>query len=181
VSIYEREIKVKIDCLDLNVVLEKNGSQEYMLKTNIGYYEKAVIEEIDSKLYLVKTPRTTVMVKEGIEGELYLGGTPVYIDKLEVKPARLVRKISKNTDAQKKSMASKKSRVFSELKSPLTGIVLEVKVEKGSSVRKGDVLFIIESMKMLNEIQAPRDGIIKEVKVSPGSKVKKNDVLIVFE
>ena len=55
---------------------------------------------------------------------------------------------------------------------PLPGTVLDVKVSAGQAVKAGDLLFIIEAMKMENEVLAPKDGTITKVLVSKGSSVE---------
>jgi glutaconyl-CoA decarboxylase len=63
---------------------------------------------------------------------------------------------------------------------PMPGNILEVKVKQGDSVKSGDVLLILEAMKMENEILAPKDGVIASVNVSKGSTVNSGDVLCVI-
>ena len=58
------------------------------------------------------------------------------------------------------------------VKAPLPGSVIEVKISSGQQVKKGDVVMLIEAMKMENEISAPKDGTIVSVLVSKGSKVE---------
>ncbi|RLI27190.1 MAG: hypothetical protein DRO52_00850 [Candidatus Hecatellales archaeon] len=65
-----------------------------------------------------------------------------------------------------------------EIRSPLSGKVLSVKVKVGEAVKKGQVLLIIDAMKMENEIISPSDGTVKSVKVSEGSTVNSGDLLI---
>jgi biotin carboxyl carrier protein len=67
------------------------------------------------------------------------------------------------------------------LKAAMPGLVVEVEVEPGQEVKKGDGLLIVEAMKMENEIKAPGPGVIKEIKVKPGQPVEKNQVLVVFD
>ena len=64
--------------------------------------------------------------------------------------------------------------------SPMPGTILSVNVQNGSAVKKGDVLMILEAMKMENEIMAPCDGTIASVNVSKGSAVETGAVLCVI-
>lgn len=66
------------------------------------------------------------------------------------------------------------------VKAPMPGIILDIKVSAGSSVKKGDILMILEAMKMENEIAAPVDGVIKQILVSKGATVETNDVMLVI-
>ncbi len=64
---------------------------------------------------------------------------------------------------------------------PLPGNVNEIKVAVGNQVNAGDVLIILEAMKMENEITAPIDGMIKELLVKKGQVVQSSELLIVIE
>lgn len=68
-----------------------------------------------------------------------------------------------------------------ELKAPMPGLVLDVQVNVGDVVSKGDGLIVLEAMKMENVLKASDDGTIKSIKASKGDSVNKNDVLIEFE
>jgi biotin carboxyl carrier protein len=63
---------------------------------------------------------------------------------------------------------------------PLPGTILEVAVREGDSVTAGQVLVIIEAMKMENEITSPQSGIIAQVLVSKGASVNTGDVMLVI-
>lgn len=64
---------------------------------------------------------------------------------------------------------------------PMPGTILDVRVKAGDSLRKGDVLMILEAMKMENEIVAPRDAIIIRILTSKGASVNTGDTLAVLE
>lgn len=65
--------------------------------------------------------------------------------------------------------------------SPMPGTILSVSVSAGSTVKKGDILMILEAMKMENEIMAPCDGRVASVGVQQGASVKTGDMLCVIE
>lgn len=78
--------------------------------------------------------------------------------------------------------AASVSNVKGELvKAPMPGGILDIKIDKGDSVKKGDILLILEAMKMENEITAPRDGIVTDILTSKGATVSLNDTLVVIE
>lgn len=60
---------------------------------------------------------------------------------------------------------------------PMPGTIVDVKISVGSQVKKGQVIIILEAMKMENEVLADRDGTITALNVSKGSNVKSGDVL----
>lgn len=66
------------------------------------------------------------------------------------------------------------------VKSPMPGTILGVNVKAGDTVKKGDVLCILEAMKMENEIMAPADSKVVQVVVGKGASVNSGDVLIVL-
>jgi len=67
------------------------------------------------------------------------------------------------------------------LKAPMPGMVVSVPVQPGQTVKKGDVLLILESMKMQNELRTPRDGVVGRVRVASGDRVEKKDTLLSVE
>jgi biotin carboxyl carrier protein len=64
---------------------------------------------------------------------------------------------------------------------PLPGRVLEVRVKEGTVIKRGDVLLVLEAMKMANEIRAPQDGTIAKVHVEAGTAVEKGQPMITLQ
>lgn len=64
------------------------------------------------------------------------------------------------------------------LKAPMPGLIVAVPVEEGQEVKKGQVLLILESMKMQNELKSPRDGKIGRIKVKTGESVEQKQTLL---
>ena len=64
---------------------------------------------------------------------------------------------------------------------PMPGTVLDVRVSAGQAVKAGDILLILEAMKMENEILAPHDGTIDTVSVAKGSAVNSGDALVSYK
>ena len=65
------------------------------------------------------------------------------------------------------------------LKAPMPGLIVAVPVEEGQLVEKGDILVILESMKMQNELKCPRAGTVSRVKVKAGDAVEQNMVIVI--
>jgi biotin carboxyl carrier protein len=64
------------------------------------------------------------------------------------------------------------------LKAPMPGLVVSVLVEEGQEITKGQVLLILESMKMQNELKAPRDGMMGRIRVKAGESVEQKQTLL---
>ena len=64
------------------------------------------------------------------------------------------------------------------LKAPMPGLIVAVPVQEGQIVEKGDILVILESMKMQNELKSPRAGTVNRVKVKAGDPVEQNIVMV---
>lgn len=67
-----------------------------------------------------------------------------------------------------------------DVKSPMPGLVIDVRVNEGTVVKKGDALVVLEAMKMENILKSPADGTVKKINVKKGMAVEKNQVLIYF-
>lgn len=84
---------------------------------------------------------------------------------------------SGGNDTSKTSKPTEKKGV-GHVKAPLPGTVLEIKTKVGDSVKVGDVLLIMEAMKMENNIKSDKSGTIKEIKVNVGDSVLEGDILV---
>ena len=67
------------------------------------------------------------------------------------------------------------------VKSPLPGVIIDIKVKEGDEVKKGQVILVLEAMKMENNINADRDGKVTAIKVNKGDSVLEGTDLIVIE
>ena len=73
-----------------------------------------------------------------------------------------------------------KEKQIADIRAPMPGLVLEIKVKPGDIIKKGDPILVLEAMKMENIIKADGDGEIKSISVAIGSSVEKNQVMIHF-
>jgi len=80
----------------------------------------------------------------------------------------------------KLGMSNANAHRVNDVKAPMPGLILEIKVQPGQEVKKGDPIMILEAMKMENILKSPGDGVVKEVKVQEKQNVEKNQVLILF-
>lgn len=74
--------------------------------------------------------------------------------------------------------APKGSAGATAVKAPMPGTLIKVNVKAGDSVKKGDVLCVLEAMKMENDILAPEDGVVATVEVAQGASVATDAVLV---
>ena len=112
--------------------------------------------------------------------ELEVNGTPftVEIEKEEKVTTRPVAKPAAATSAPAAAPATGSVKFIA---SPLPGSIVRVLVEAGQSVKKGDVLLTLESMKMENNINAGRAGVVKSINVNKGDSVLDGTDILVIE
>ena len=92
--------------------------------------------------------------------------------------APIVSAATTSTAASKPtSSASTPAAGENAVKAPMPGTILEIKVSAGQAVKKGDVICVLEAMKMENDIPAPRDGIVASISVQKGASVATDDVI----
>ena len=68
-----------------------------------------------------------------------------------------------------------------QLKSPLPGAILEMRVNEGDPIKPGQVLFVLEAMKMENNIEAEREGVIEKIHRTKGDSVLEGDVILIIK
>lgn len=82
---------------------------------------------------------------------------------------------------EKLGMSSAAGSKVNTIKAPMPGLIIDVKINAGDSVKINDPLLILEAMKMENVLKSPGEGTVKSVTVKKGDKVEKNQVLIEFQ
>lgn len=75
-------------------------------------------------------------------------------------------------------MDSKSSQKINDLYAPMPGLVVDILVKEGQSIKKGDTIIILEAMKMENSLKAMTDATVKKIVVAIGAAVDKNAVLV---
>ena len=81
---------------------------------------------------------------------------------------------------EKMGISSADDQALKDIKAPMPGLILDIMVENGQAINKGEPLMILEAMKMENVLKSPGDGVIKSIEVQKGQSVEKNQVLINF-
>jgi biotin carboxyl carrier protein len=83
--------------------------------------------------------------------------------------------------AIEESTAAVRTRGAADLKAPMPGLIVKVRVADGDSVTAGQGLIVMEAMKMENELRAPSAGVVRKIHVAPGKAVEKGSLLIELE
>jgi len=68
-----------------------------------------------------------------------------------------------------------------EIKSVIPGTVVDIKAKKGQKLKEGDVILLLEAMKMINEIHMPFDGKVKKIFVEKGQRISKSFLMVEIE
>jgi len=111
-------------------------------------------------------------------------GEETITPKVEVPAGQVENPIAKSVSKSEQTPVQPKKEVPSggfKVNAPMPGTILDVKVKEGQAVKKGDVVMILEAMKMENEIIAPQDGTVISIQVSKGASVNTGDVLLVLK
>lgn len=108
------------------------------------------------------------------------GTAPAYTPATPDNPAPVPQKPAAPAPEKPAAPAAKPATAGAgeQITAPMPGTILNVLVSVGQSVKKGDVLCILEAMKMENEIVSPSDGKIASVNVTKGSSVNAGDLLV---
>lgn len=90
-------------------------------------------------------------------------------------------KVKTNSESKKEAKTLSSASDDDSVKSPMPGTILSVNVTKGDKVNKGQVLLVLEAMKMENEIISPKDGVVESVNVNKGENVESGALLVVIK
>ena len=143
--------------------------KEYKYKINGNLYN-VVIGDMEENIVHVEVNGTHYTV----ETEKKMKAAPA--PKPVVRPAARPAAAPAVAPAAKPAASSK-----SGVKSPLPGVILDIKVKEGEEVKKGQTLIILEAMKMENSINADKDGKVTAINVSKGESVLEGTDLVIIE
>jgi biotin carboxyl carrier protein len=138
-----------------------NGEERHIDFLPLGETLYSVIMESSSHEVLVDNV-------EGNEHEVLIGGRLYTADVLDERALLLgSRRGELGGDSGEAS-----------IKAPMPGLIVDVPVQEGDTVTKGQTVVILESMKMQNELKSPRDGTVQRVSVEAGQSVEQKKVLV---
>ena len=104
----------------------------------------------------------------------------VYVEEADASSAPVAAPVAATAAPAAKPAAPKAAPAAAganKVTAPMPGTILQVKVSQGQSVKKGDVICVLEAMKMENDIPAPCDGVIASINVQKGASVGAGDIL----
>jgi biotin carboxyl carrier protein len=128
-----------------------------------GYFH-VIMDKASYRVEVVRVDTATKTFYIKINGRIY----PVELkDRYDL----LLEKMGMNNSAAGR---------INNIKAPMPGLIIELKVKNGDIVKPGEPLLILEAMKMENIIKSPGEGVVKTVRVKKGESVEKNQVLIEF-
>ncbi len=81
----------------------------------------------------------------------------------------------------KLGMSNLNSKKINNIKAPMPGLVMDIKVNEGDLVSEGGIVLVLEAMKMENMIKSAGEGVVKSILIAEGDAVEKNQILIEFE
>lgn len=155
-------LSVRVNGKSRTVLLEEEPDCRKPFKIKVdGNHYAVELTMIDSKKFLARVNNMT----------------------FEVTLRPTIRKIATPTGLQRSALTGKSLKMSGEegvVVAPMTGRIISINAKKGDPVKTGDVLCILEAMKMENEILAPKNGLVEEVKVQEGKAVNEGDTLIVI-
>ena len=114
-----------------------------------------------------------------VNGNIYSVDISKYLKNIQPKKRKITKKIPTRTKKQE-NITKNNNTVNNSVKSPMPGTILGVKVSVGDTVKVGDQLLVLESMKMENMINSPIDGTISKILISEGDSVQHGQELIIF-
>ena len=141
------------------------------IKVNETFYDIEIIGDkvtVDGKEIEVKVNEDKILIK----------GDTFNIDFIEEGDPSLV---IINGIAYEVSKGNLGYLSVNEIKAPMHGKIVNILVNEGDQVNNGQVLIVLEAMKMENQIKSPRNGTIKKIKIVNDQSVKIGDILLTFE
>lgn len=153
----------EIESIDSGFVVNGEPQSWDLVKIADGYFH-ILYQNKSYRAEVIKTDPETKQFMFKINGHNY---TVTLKDKFDL----LLEKMGMHNTASSK---------VNNVKAPMPGLIIDLKVKVGDAVKPGDSLLILEAMKMENILKSPGEGIVKTVKVKKGDSVEKGQVLVEF-
>jgi biotin carboxyl carrier protein len=148
--------------------VEVDGSRVTVNDKTFQVTRQGVSVQVGGRPYTVKVSGDQAIV-DGITYPIAVTGTG--------SPAAAAAKPA----ARKRAVAAAATEDPGQVTAIMPGKILRVQVAKGDEVQEGDVLIILEAMKMENELRAKKSGVVRQVTVAPGDDVEMGELLIVVD
>lgn len=143
----------RADIQDLNMIENGNGSL-HLLQNNQSYHITVIDTDFDNKKLTLE-----------------INGNPYEIA-IEDEYDQLVKEMGLSTGGAQK---------LTNIKAPMPGLIIDILVEPGQEIQKGDQLLILEAMKMENVLKAEGEGVVKSIEITKGAAVDKGQIMIEME
>ncbi len=127
---------------------------------------QGISESLISALIDNRSVEALVELRDG-RYQILLGGDQYEVEVMDERQQRLMKSSSGFGESQGEQV----------VRSPMPGLIVEIRVQEGQPVKKGDPLCVLESMKMENEIKSPKAGTVARVHIGKGDNVEQNRVL----
>lgn len=160
---------VKIDDKEFKLDVRKEGELFHIVLNGNEIPVEAITRENSSKLALIINYRPYDIFLESSKC-MSVNGENYDVEIIDVNVLALL-------EASPQTTSKKETKVTA----PMPGLVIEIEVKEGDTVKQGQGLLIVEAMKMQNEMNAPRDGVVKKILMQKGQTVNSGETLLIIE
>jgi len=139
----------------------------YKIKINDAEYEIHIQNVEDTKAYVTVNDEEFEVDIEGLA-----------TDPTQMNIQTPSKSISKPLPTNNQKVKPVKTNISYDVKPPLPGVIMDICVKEGDQIKKGQVLYVLEAMKMENHIESDYDGIVEKIYYTKGTSVLENDVIL---